>query len=389
MNELPEGWVWKKLGEVCEIIMGQSPPSDTYNDNGKGLPFFQGKAEFTELYPLVRKWCNSPNKIAEPDDILLSVRAPVGTTNIANQKCCIGRGLAAIRYENYKFVFYFLRSIEQELDKKGTGTTFRAISGETIRTTDLPPLPVQHAIVTKIEEIFSELDHGVEQLKTARAQLKVYRQAVLKWAFEGRLTEADIVEGELPAGWKVEQLSRVCKFSQGIQVPIGNQKIDPFPGSVRFLRIIDFTQGDDPPRYIENPGEKYLLKKDEIAMVRYGTVGFVCTGKEGIIANNLFKIVPVESLTKKYLIHFLKSHLFMGKLETKGATMQALSFGLINPIPIPLPPLSEQHQIVSEIERRLSVCDKLEETIEAGLKQAEVLRAGVLKMAFEGRLVGS
>jgi type I restriction enzyme S subunit len=143
-NELPKGWEVKKLGEVCEIIMGQSPPSDTYNFDGRGLPFFQGKAEFTDIYPVVQKWCDSPNKIAEPMDILLSVRAPVGTTNIANQKCCIGRGLAAIRFENYKFIFYFLRSIEQELDKKGTGTTFRAISGETIRTTEIPLPPPPH-----------------------------------------------------------------------------------------------------------------------------------------------------------------------------------------------------------------------------------------------------
>ena len=96
-NKIPKHWQVKKLGEVCKIILGQSPPSDTYNTTGTGLPFFQGKAEFTELYPIVEKWCSSPNKIAEPNDILLSVRAPVGALNIANQKCCIGRGLAAIR----------------------------------------------------------------------------------------------------------------------------------------------------------------------------------------------------------------------------------------------------------------------------------------------------
>ena len=146
-------WKWVKLGEACVVIMGQSPPSTSYNTDGNGLPFFQGKAEFTELYPIVEKWCDAPNKIAQPNDILLSVRAPVGTTNIANQKCCIGRGLAAIRYENYKYAFYFLRSRQQELDSKGTGTTFRAISGETIRETlfPVPAKPIQQAIVSKIE----------------------------------------------------------------------------------------------------------------------------------------------------------------------------------------------------------------------------------------------
>ena len=97
---LPKGWKIVKLGDLCDIVMGQSPPSSTYNSDGIGLPFFQGKAEFTELYPLTKKWCSEPKKIAELNDILLSVRAPVGDTNIANQKCCIGRGLAAIRYEN-------------------------------------------------------------------------------------------------------------------------------------------------------------------------------------------------------------------------------------------------------------------------------------------------
>ena len=82
------GWITTELNQVAEIIMGQSPPSSTYNENDIGLPFFQGKAEFTELYPIVSKWCSEPNKIAESNDILISVRAPVGATNIANQKCC-------------------------------------------------------------------------------------------------------------------------------------------------------------------------------------------------------------------------------------------------------------------------------------------------------------
>ena len=205
IETIPDGWALTSIINIAEIIMGQSPPSETYNDEKIGLPFFQGKAEFTDLYPIVQKWCNTPKKIALPNDILMSVRAPVGTTNIANVTCCIGRGLAAIRYPDCnKFLFYFFRLVDKKLNEKGTGTTFRAISGDVVKSTKiyLPPLPEQHRIVAKIEELFSSLDKGIESLKTAQAQLKTYRQAVLKWAFEGKLTNENVKEGELPEGWK-------------------------------------------------------------------------------------------------------------------------------------------------------------------------------------------
>lgn len=251
----------------------------------------------------------------------------------------------------------------------------------------LPPLAEQQRIVAKIEELFSELDKGIETLKTAQQQLKVYRQAVLKYAFEGKLTNPKVKEGELPEGWEKSTFGKECDFSQGIQVDVGLQSEIKGDKQVRFLRIVDFTKGDEPPRYIDHPGDRYYLCKDEIAMVRYGTVGFVCTGKEGVIANNLFKILPSVRLSHKYLIHFLQSDLFRSKLETKGATMQALSFGLIKPISMPVPTIEEQMQIVQEIESRLSVCDKIEESIEQGLQQAEALRQSILKKAFEGKLV--
>jgi len=95
-NDLPEGWSRVKLPEIANITMGQSPPGSTYNPNGAGLPFFQGKADFGQRFPTIRVWCTELRKTANKGDVLISVRAPVGPTNIAEQKCIIGRGLAAI-----------------------------------------------------------------------------------------------------------------------------------------------------------------------------------------------------------------------------------------------------------------------------------------------------
>ena len=192
-NMESKGWQRCVLPDFTCIVMGQSPSSKTYNHSGDGLPFFQGKAGFGDLYPTINMYCSQPNKIAKQGATLLSVRAPVGPTNLAQHKCCIGRGLAALHPcggIGPKFLLYLFRSIEPVISGKGTGSTFKAVTKAFVEGLEfnLPPLPEQHRIVAKIQELFSELDKGVESLKTARGQLNVYRQAVLKHAFEGKLT---------------------------------------------------------------------------------------------------------------------------------------------------------------------------------------------------------
>lgn len=145
------------LSEVAKIIMGQSPPSSTYNVDGNGLPFFQGKADFGEIYPRPRVYCSEPIRIAEPGDVLITVRAPVGPTNLNPERSCIGRGLSAIRVGTNierNYLFYFLRYYEPELAKAGTGSTFAAISREGLETIKLPlpPLPEQQRIAAILQK---------------------------------------------------------------------------------------------------------------------------------------------------------------------------------------------------------------------------------------------
>lgn len=193
---IPKSWIWTRLGEIAEIIMGQSPPSNTYNTDKKGLPFYQGKAEFGDNHPVPVKWCSKPKKVAEKNDILLSVRAPVGPTNICYETSCIGRGLTAIRYkfsEDYKFIFHYLRSIEKDLSSSGTGSTFSAISKSQIENLEipLPPLPEQHQIVSEIERRFSVADEVEKVVDNSLKQAQRLRQSILKRAFEGRLVPQD------------------------------------------------------------------------------------------------------------------------------------------------------------------------------------------------------
>ena len=174
--------------------MGQSPPSSTYNFNGKGRPFFQGKADFGELYPSVRVWCNAPAaRTAEKDDILLSVRAPVGSTNLAPTTCSIGRGLATVRPEDgvsLKFLLYAFRRFADDLDAQGTGTTFKAVSGRVVKSLSLPvpPAAEQVRIADRLDDVFSDLNAGIATLQRCREKLARYRASVLQAAVKGDLT---------------------------------------------------------------------------------------------------------------------------------------------------------------------------------------------------------
>ncbi|WP_094227715.1 restriction endonuclease subunit S [Methanolobus psychrotolerans] len=442
------GWIDAELNNITEIIMGQSPPSSTYNSEGMGLPFFQGKAEFTELHPIVSKWCSKPNKIAEPNDILISVRAPVGATNIANQKCCIGRGLAAIRYPSCnKYVFYFLRLIEKELDKKGTGTTFKAISGAVLKSEiiPLPPLPEQRAIVSKIELLFSELDNGIANLKLAQEQLKVYRQAVLKKAFEGELTrkwreqqvdlpsaeellveirrereeaqkstlrkiknvktltEEEILDlSEIPIGWKWLKLQELCNLVGGVTKgrKLEGKKTIILP----YLRVANVQDGYldlseiKHIEVLEGDLEKYRLIRGDILYTEGGDKDKLGRGtiwkeqiENCIHQNHVFRARPYsKSLVSAYIGYFSQTQTAKDYFFKKGkqtVNLASINMTVLSNLPFPLCSLPEQQAIVSEIEMRLSVCDKVEQDIAENLEKAEALRQSILKKAFEGKLL--
>ena len=155
------------LKDVCKINMGQSPDSSSYNDNQEGIPFFQGNADFGDKYPVTRVWCNDPTKIAQAEDILISVRAPIGDLNYAKEKCCIGRGLAAITPDKSKvsleYIYWLLKAKSVELNSKGTGSTFKAISRKVLEETMVPKVDfdkqheyaVRHKNIRTGQQIYS------------------------------------------------------------------------------------------------------------------------------------------------------------------------------------------------------------------------------------------
>lgn len=159
------------LKDVCTINMGQSPDSDSYNDNGEGVPFFQGNADFGERYPVTRKWCSAPTKMAAPEDILISVRAPIGAMNYAKEECCIGRGLAALTPDKTKvspkFIFWLLKGKNAELNSKGTGSTFKAIGRKVLEETKVPDIPLEKQLEHSeiLEKIYAVIQHRKSELQ--------------------------------------------------------------------------------------------------------------------------------------------------------------------------------------------------------------------------------
>ena len=146
--------------DICTLIMGQSPDSSSYNTNYEGLPFYQGNSDFGELHPVPRVWCSEPKKIAQENDILISVRAPIGDLNIANEKCCIGRGLAAIRIINsdnvdLTYLYHFFESKRTYLQEKGTGSTFKAINKDSLINfvIPLPSIKEQESISQELSAL--------------------------------------------------------------------------------------------------------------------------------------------------------------------------------------------------------------------------------------------
>ena len=200
---MPEGWEWCRLGEICEIVMGNSPPGISYNADGEGIPLINGPAEFSKGpfgKTVILKYTTEPTKLCKENDLLICVRgSTTGRTNIAGSQACIGRGVALIRADVFQgYLNWYIHSNQKKIYSLGTGSTFPSISYDDISelAVPLPPLPEQHRIAAAIEALFARLDAANARLERVPGILKQFRQAVLAAACDGRLTE----------GWRVSQI---------------------------------------------------------------------------------------------------------------------------------------------------------------------------------------
>lgn len=378
-----------KLKDCCQIIAGQSPESKYYNTNGEGLPFFQGKADFGALYPKVRMYCSQPTKIAEKDDILLSVRAPVGPTNLSPGKVCIGRGLAAIRPDKkvgLRYLLYFFRYYETQLQRSGTGTTFKAITQNVIKNIEVPvpSIDEQERIVSKIEELFSKLDASVAELQTAKEKLKVYRQEVLKEAFgafevKKPIREMTSIVTSGSRGWAKYYSSDGAKF-----IRIGNLTRDSIRISFNEMQYVTLPGNAEGTRTKLNPNDVLVS-----ITANLGSIGLVPkTIGDAYINQHIALVRFVNSEQSEFMAWYLRSGWGQKDLlkNKRGAGKLGLGLDDIRDTIVPVVSNEQAKTIVSKINAQLSVCDSIEKTIDTSLQQAEALRQSILKQTFEGRL---
>lgn len=368
-----------RLEEFCKITMGQSPDSASYNENGEGLPFFQGNADFGILHPTVRIWCNAPTKIANQDDILISVRAPIGALNIACDRCCIGRGLAALTVDDsqcdQKFMWYALESKIDELNAKGTGSTFKAINKKILAETEiyLPPLEEQRRIADLLDKVTDLIAKRQAQLD----KLDLLVKAKFSELFDG-------INETVPLSYYIERLSAGKSLAGEEECPnkvlkTGAVTYDYFdPTQVKSLPM-DYIPLKE---HCVNTGDVIISRMNTLELV--GAAAYVWKAPEHTyLPDRLWRAELKDTACPIFVWQTLIQNTTKESIRrlasgTSGS-MKNISKSALLSIPVRKVDLTLQEQFASSIER----IQKSRLTIQQSLKMLETLKQALMQQYFE------
>jgi len=328
--------------------MGQSPDGKTYNQVGDGLPFMQGSAEFGEHHPIPQKWCSEPKKIAEVGDLLLSVRAPVGDTNFANQRIAIGRGLSIVRARPNSLNSFIRLVVQQNISEliasSGSGM-FASITGKNLKEfrVNLPPLVEQKRIV----DLISSIDAYIGALRKQHDSSKAARGAFI---FKSLSTSE--------ANWVELRLGDLTKCAGGCAFPEAHQG---FQEGTPFIKVSDMNvEGNE--KYIHaanNYVSSAAIDKLRLRVWPQGTVVFPKVGAalltekrrilttDTIFDNNLMGLVPSERILSEYLYLILLQIRFSDVVQP--GVVPSINNSIVEDMVVSIPPLEKQSQIVAEI----------------------------------------
>ena len=377
-----------RLGEICTINMGQSPDSSTYNQNKNGLPFFQGNADFGDVFPAVRLWCSNPIKVAKKNDILISVRAPIGALNISTCECCIGRGLASLSVNqevcNQKYLWYVLSSKVNELNSKGTGSTFKAISKQTLSETEIPLPPMEEqktiaAVLDKLSDLIAKRRRQLDKLDLlVKARfVEMFGEPVinnLKLATKAMTEVCTIIDGDRGKNYPKQE-----EFSD--------------KGYCLFLNAKNVTATGfsfDTCMYITKEKDKLLrngkLQRGDIVLTTRGTIGNLAfydlnVPFENMRINSGMVILRLNKdiISEVFFIEQFKLQIQLIKEKiASGSAQPQLPISTMNKIRILIAPKELQNQFADFVEQT----EKTKTSISHSLEQLETLKKSLMQEYF-------
>ncbi len=360
----------RPLTEYCTLNMGQSPDSKTYNTQGKGLPFYQGNADFGETHPITRVWCSTPVKVAEEGDILISVRAPIGAMNMAVERCCIGRGLAALTPIRNKcskqFLYYALQSKVDSLIAQGTGSTFKAISKKVLEATRIPAYST-----IEQEQIAETIGHVDNTIAARRKQLALLDQLV-----KSRFIElfGDPVLNQ--HGWRKVALEVNATLLNG-RAYKQDELLDS--GKYPVLRVGNFFSNrgwyySD----LELDDDKYCDNGDLLYAWSASFGPQIWNGGKVIYHYHIWKVLVGEAYNKQFLCKLLEyaTESLMG--DTHGIAMMHLTKSGMEKTEFIVPPIERQEQFAAFVEQT----DKSKLAVQKGLQELEILKKSLMQQYF-------
>jgi len=361
IGEIPEDWEVVKLGEKAIITMGQSPPSNTYNVDGEGLPFFQGRKDFGSRHPTITTWCSEPKKKANKGEVLLSVRAPIGDLNISNKECCIGRGLAALswRSKNNEFLFYLLKYNQRRLesDFESGGTVFGCVGKDGL-SNFLVAISNFEQEQSSIASILSSLDSKIELNQQMNKTLEAIGQAIFKhWFIDfefpnekgkpykssgGEMIDSEL--GKIPRGWKVSKIGDEFETILG-GTPSTTNKSYWENGTIPWINSgkINEFRITEPTAFIteeavNKSATKLMRKGTTVLAITGATLGQVSRIEIDTCANqSVIGVIENKDIPSEYVYLWIK-HKIIGLISHQtGGAQQHINKNNVNELDILLP----------------------------------------------------
>ena len=370
------------LKDIAEITMGQSPDSLSYNNVKRGLPFYQGNADFGELYPIAKTWCDAPKKTAKKNDILISVRAPIGAINYTSELCCIGRGLAAITVEDdidRNYIYYFLKAKNSELINQGTGSTFKAIGRPVLEMLKVPAISEKQKIL-----IIKSIDFLVDIIKLRKKELILLDELI-----KARFIEMFGEPVNNDKGWVKDSVERLCREIYGGGTPSKSHPEYYEGGEIPWITSKDMktdilidSQIHINEDGVENSTARIVPKNSVIMVIRSGILKHtlpIAINAVPITVNQDLKVfIPGNRIVTKFLAYqfkMMERNILSG---LRAVTADNIEFDALKRRELIVPPIELQQEFADFVQQ----VDKSREEVKKSLEKTQQLYDSLMQEYF-------